>query len=410
MNHAAATKADLLDAIASPANNVVALVGHWGVGKTYLWEEVRKDYGERLREIKSRYAYVSLFGKSDIREVRDALFSQFAAIDAEDVKRGQKSKNALFPYVEKIQRLVAQSDGLWKIGAEAMGAAIELMKLTCIHDMLVCFDDFERAADELKAAQILGLIDELTTRRRCKVLLILNDAKLGSETSTVEEYRERVIDKTVRFEPSYSYALEAAVPNNMIRTLMEPHIRQLGCRNIRVIRKMLSTIGEIERRSGCTVDQKTPGVISAICLLTYCYLVRDAGIPTVEDVLKEEYVSVSVREDDKPTPASTFLRKQNWQFVDKCDRLIGELISHGLCDWGELNAEIQKHSTEVSQGQQEQEIRVLWRDWRTKFLDKTESLQFAHRIVDTTKRNIAIVNAREIDDTCDLLKTLLSIA
>ena len=27
--------------------------------------------------------------------------------------------------------------------------------------------------------------------------------------------------------------------------------------------------------------------------------------------------------------------------------------------------------------------------------------------VDTTKRNIAIVNAREIDDTCDLLKTLL---
>ena len=64
MNHAAATKADLLDAISSPANNVVALVGYWGVGKTYLWEEVRKEYGERLRDIKSRYAYVSLFGKS----------------------------------------------------------------------------------------------------------------------------------------------------------------------------------------------------------------------------------------------------------------------------------------------------------------------------------------------------------
>ena len=268
MNQIDTTKADLLDAIVDNANNVVALVGHWGVGKTYLWERVRKENSTQLQNVKPNYAYVSLFGLSNIGEVRSALFSQFVSITTEDASRGAKSKNALIPYVEGIQKILSEAGGLCKVGAEGMGAAIELMKLNCIDDMLVCFDDFERVADELKPAQILGLINELTTRRRCKVLLILNDNKLGAGSDKFEEYRERVIDKIVRFEPSFSHALEVAVPDCGLRALMSPSVEQLGCRNIRVIRRMHSTIEEIARRTGLAIDAKTPEVISAVCLLS----------------------------------------------------------------------------------------------------------------------------------------------
>ncbi len=406
MSHLENTQSDLLDAIADPNNNVVALVGRWGVGKTFLWEKTRREHGKRLQTIRPNYAYVSLFGLSNTEAVRDALFSQFASITIEDASRGQKSKNALAPYIDQIQKVTSKLGGLWKVGAEGVSAAIQLMKLNCIRDMVVCFDDFERVANDLKAVQIMGLINELTTQRNCKVLLILNDEKLGGNREDFEEYQEKVIDKTVRFEPPYSHALEVAVPEPGLRALMEPYVKQLGCQNIRVVRRMYSTIQEVARRTELPIDAKTPGTISAICLLIYCHLVRGKNIPSIEDVLKIENVPFSTPSDPQTDMAAAFLRGQNWAVVEKQDRLIGDLISQGKSNWSELKDEIIAHSTETDRGRKEQENRELWREWRSRFRSNAESSAFATKIMETISRNMSVVNAREIDEICYLLKSI----
>ena len=409
MSHIETTKADLLDAIISSGNNVIALVGHWGVGKTFLWDQVRKENGALLKTIKPNYAYVSLFGLSTIAEVRSALFSQFASITVDDASRGEKSKNALAPYLEKVQQLASKAEGLWKLGAAGVGAAVELMKVNCIHDMLVCFDDFERADPSLRSIQILGLINELTTIRKCKVLLILNDEKLGSEGEGFREYTERVIDKLVRFEPSHAHALQVAVQDPATRALMAPFVAQLGCRNIRVIRKMSATLDEIARRTGVSIDASTPGVVSSVCLLTYCHLVRETSVPTVSEVLQVEYVSVFSDDDSESDVPRTFLRGQGWHEVDKCDRLVGQLVSRGVSEWDDLKREIMNHSTEIARGQKEQCIRDLWSSWTAKFMNEAESRAFALQVVEVMTANMEVVGAREIDEACQMLQTILDV-
>jgi len=171
---------------------------------------------------------------------------------------------------------------------------------------------------------------------------------------------------------------------------------------------MCATLEEVARRTGLVVDGTTPGVVSAVCLLTYCHLVRESDVPTVSEVLRIEYVSVFTDDDSESDVPRTFLRGQNWHEVDKCDRLIGQLVSRGVSNWDDLKHEIISHSTEVARGQKEKNIRDLWSAWASRFMNEMESKAFAKRILEVLTSNMEVVNASEIDDACHLLKSILN--
>ena len=123
-----------------------------------------------------------------------------------------------------------------------------------------------------------------------------------------------------------------------------------------------------------------------------------------------EYVPLRYEEKEEKTQDTTisFLRAQNWRIVTKCDRLIGDLVSRGLSNWAELKAEISEYITDVDKEKKKQEIHKLWQDWRSKLRSRDKSNEYADHIIETVKKNIDVVNAREIDDTYDLMKSLLN--
>jgi KAP family P-loop domain len=402
------TETELLDALEYQDNKVVALIGSWGVGKSHLWDELRKRESARLLILKPNYAYVSLFGMKSADEIRSAIFSQFISIDAKDSSKGDFLKNGLAPYVDNIKAGVAKMEGLWKMAADGFGAAFEVLKIQGISNTLICFDDFERAGEALDASQLLGIINDVTGRHKCKVLLILNDSKLSKKNKEVlGEYRERIIDKEIRYEPDYQHVLGIAIPEEKLRALVEPHVKLLGTTNIRIIRRMRATIYEISKKIGRELDSTSPGAISSVCLMTYCHLMQGTeGVPSVDEVSKVELVSRSADDAQDENKASAFLSGQNWVGVDRCDRLIGDLVSHGVVNWDALKEEIEAHRTEVAKNAKVQENREMWHEWHQRFLDRSRSEEFVRRIVETTTKNIDVVGAREVDDIVDLLKQL----
>lgn len=408
MTQTVTTEKELLDALEYPDNKVVALVGDWGIGKTHLWDELRRRESVRLVKVKPNYAYVSLFGMKDAAEIRSAIFAQFVSIDAQDASKGSYFKNRLVPYVDSLRVKVAKLEGLWKMGAEGFGSLLEIVKIYGVRDTLICLDDFERVASTLEASQLLGIVNDLIDQRECKLLLILNDNKLSEKNKQqLDEYRERTIDKEIRYEPDYQHVLSIAIPDEKLRALVEPHVKQLGTTNIRIIRRMRATIDEISKKTGRPIDHTCPGAISAICLQTYCHLMQGTkGVPSVEEVSKVELVSRVTDEEGVANVALAFLSSQNWVGVDECDRLIGDLVSRGIVDWDALSAEIENHRTGVAREAKVQEWREMWHKWHKQFFDQAASAAFVARIVETTKRNIEIVDAREIDDITDLMKKL----
>jgi hypothetical protein len=50
----------------------------------------------------------------------------------------------------------------------------------------VCFDDFERLSPSIKLEEVLGFIAELKEQKECKVVMILNEGKLGDNKETLD--------------------------------------------------------------------------------------------------------------------------------------------------------------------------------------------------------------------------------
>ncbi len=69
------TKEHLLELLDDAENEVIALSGKWGTGKTYLWGEVMKESKD---ETVNGALYVSLFGLSGIDQVKRKLIESVA--------------------------------------------------------------------------------------------------------------------------------------------------------------------------------------------------------------------------------------------------------------------------------------------------------------------------------------------
>jgi hypothetical protein len=113
---------------------------------------------------------------------------------------------------------------------------------------IICIDDVERRGKGLRLIDVLGLISFMSERRKCKVVLILNDEQLADEDKAdLAKYSEKVIDTSLLFSPTPEECAAIAVngddPTSLL--LRECCIR-LRISNIRVIVKIARFVSEIQ--------------------------------------------------------------------------------------------------------------------------------------------------------------------
>ncbi len=94
--------------IASPQPEVLCITGEWGIGKTFTWNHYLHE-AQRERTIgMEKYAYVSLFGRNSLDDVR-------AAIVENTVDNSSVAKR---PDIKSFESSNQSSDELWRPSLE----------------------------------------------------------------------------------------------------------------------------------------------------------------------------------------------------------------------------------------------------------------------------------------------------
>lgn len=196
---------------------VVSLKGKWGIGKTHFWKDLIENELKTNNELK--YAYISLFGKNSLDEIKKEIILKISVKD-----KVLSSISSSFRNIKTTFGL-KEEDNSFGITGTLLGSLVSLAEKKDFQNVLICFDDFERLSTSLNIKDVLGLISELKEQKNCKVLMINNNDELKKSdvhnfqhilkddeklhyilTNTnlekiFDDYREKIID----FEFEYNF-------------------------------------------------------------------------------------------------------------------------------------------------------------------------------------------------------------
>jgi hypothetical protein len=228
---------------------VICIKGPWGVGKTYTWGQTLIEAKRANALALDSYSYVSLFGLETLEQVRTTIFENTTRKDAIGTEASletflEGSDGVLDSFTQKWgTKLLGAIPGL-----KDVGAVIQSATFLTVSKRIICIDDVERRGKGLRLVDILGLISFMSERRKCKVVLILNDEQLAEQDKAdLAKYSEKVIDTSLLFSPTSEECAAIAVngddPTSLL--LRECCIR-LRISNIRIIVKIARFVSEIQ--------------------------------------------------------------------------------------------------------------------------------------------------------------------
>ncbi|WP_369176825.1 P-loop NTPase fold protein [Candidatus Thiodubiliella endoseptemdiera] len=201
---------------------VISINGKWGVGKTYFWHKSKEELADK------KTAYVSLFGKEKIADIRTDIFLQVMSKNEKIVtKTKELVKSIKIPLID-ISTLIASLDS------------------QDFKDIIVCFDDFERLSS-IKLEEVLGLISELKEQKQCKIVMILNEEELEPEDQeTLSKYKEKIVDYEFNYDPSPSDSLNILKDKLTVFKdyPLEKYLIEHKVNNIRIISRIINALND----------------------------------------------------------------------------------------------------------------------------------------------------------------------
>jgi hypothetical protein len=226
---------------------VLCIRGPWGVGKTYSWNAQLEEAAVNRSAKLKKYAYISLFGINSLDALKAAIFENTVDIQPTKLVADEKTLGDLFTELQKHGRPFAKFfEQVWVVKNFVPSGFTAAISFLTVRKMIICFDDLERRGKGLELADVLGLASMLKERRSCRVALLLNEDELGDEKTTFQGYLEKVVDQSLRFDPTSAEAVEIAMNGSRaISALAGDLCLKLGLRNIRVMRKVNAVLEEL---------------------------------------------------------------------------------------------------------------------------------------------------------------------
>ncbi|MCO6389186.1 hypothetical protein [Aliihoeflea sp. 40Bstr573] len=359
----------------SPAPEVLCIRGHWGAGKTYVWQTAAKALREGKDKVAlDQYAYVSLFGVNSISQLRSHILqntlprAQIGELVTSDTLRSKL--NSLESGVKRsfLGMVGLGGDGIF----EAVVSGLSVM----ISNQIICFDDLERKGPDLRTGDFLGYVNLLALERKCKVVILLNeDALQDADLSEFSDYLEKVVDVSLKFAPTptqtVDIALEGVKGNLELKAMIQDRCIRLGIDNIRVVRKLLGYAREIEPLLDGYKPAVLNSVISTIVLMGWAHLQPNVAPPKLFLTTKQNFYADMVGNRDGQYSAKEIewmqlLRNYGYMHTDDFDIALLRGIEDGY-----FNSDIVKqHATELHQRAEADEAALrLRRAWRNMYDD-----------------------------------------
>ena len=233
--------------LSSEEPEVICIRGHWGVGKTFAWNRYLKEAQAQRKIALPSYSYISLFGVNSLEELKYSIFENSVKCSDIGVEPSletlRSNTTAVGKRLGKTSLGILQRTPFLKNYVGGLGPVWFLS----VRKTIVCIDDFERKGDNLEVRDVLGLVSSLKEFKGCKVCLILNEEALGQDSSEFRRYLEKVVDVSLKFEPSPMECADIALATKKgaMKILAESCIA-LGISNIRLIKRIERSVRKIE--------------------------------------------------------------------------------------------------------------------------------------------------------------------
>ena len=403
------TKAVIKTFLSNTDANILALIGAWGVGKTYAWREALIENRNYIQF--DKYCYVSLFGISNMAELRMALFTKSIAVSSLCKTIDLEAIREDWTPISKdwFKGMYGRFAPLFKSlpYGTSISLGVEAFAASSVRDCLVCIDDFERQTT-IKVEDILGLITELKEERGCKIVLIFNKEELQHK-EVYQLYREKMIDLEAQYSPTiqeaFDIVFDASSPN---RELVIRHVLDLDITNVRILRKIHQLISQISAATRGLHSQVIESSIATTVLLCWCAYAPDVSKPKFEDIEKWNKTLMSFKSQSEQDPVeliwSQRLKAYGFSAVDELDLAIARVVSCGYVEGTGLIEAAQVYDSQYRKKDLSNPFAEVWRWFHGSFLGDQD--QFIKDLNDAALQAISQIRVGDLNETVTLLRSL----
>lgn len=252
----------------------IAIVGSWGVGKTYFWNmflELQLS-AERINKkdnvFNRKYAYVSLFGLESLSDLKTQIYSNIENYHSSiEVPKWLKGLPSIF-----------KDTRINQLGISAPAKLINSLMFNQVKEAIICFDDFERMSNKLDIKDVMGLANQLKLEINCQVILILDEDKAeGENNKKYAEYKEKLIDETIKIK-SVEPLIRANTQgiDEQLVDLMVKFANELGIHNFRLFQKVIKLYKQFLEQLPSEVAESTKEII--LIRILQGYFIEDFGL------------------------------------------------------------------------------------------------------------------------------------
>ena len=417
-----------LDVFFASDMRVAVVKGKWGVGKTYFWNEYIKDLIKSSQCEQVAYSYISLFGKTSLKDVKQTIFHSSKPIKSEsavdkifDSSFEEESKifNRL-PWirdaVDRSKRNAPLLGWLTKFSKDApflkqYATLIASMEYGMVSNYVVCIDDIERKSEALAVKEVMGLVDELAQRKSCKVILVFNEKSLDSDKDKDDfnKYREKVVDIELNYDPPYDENLQCVIlSNSAYYDKVLALTKELNIKNIRVIKKIKWVIDEfweiLEEQEQRLIDEWLTHVV----LFCWSYYKSDDALPfefIQEQLHGNSWLSILSNEENekdentgryKSIATNLSLRSATY------DEEIIAILNHGFSNKEVFREKISKLSKDIESNIVREALSKAWDIYSDSFKDNIE--EFKSELRSIIISDIDKINLNDFSSAIDVLE------
>lgn len=229
---------ELIRFFKSTEPEVLCITGAWGVGKTFITNQIYQNLKEEKKLALNSYSYVSLFGCESFDGLKRQIFDNQEQVILSDDTPVEATKSKAFGLFKSVKKHLGTVEATPIVGEYLK--ALSTIYFSTIRNTTVCIDDLERRGASLRIEDVLGLISYLKEQKQCKVILILNeDALEEGDQEKFKKLLEKTIDSKLLFAPTSNEAVEITLKNNdHVSGILAKHCITLNINNIRIINKI----------------------------------------------------------------------------------------------------------------------------------------------------------------------------
>jgi hypothetical protein len=300
------------------------------------------------------------------------------------------------------------STNLLKAFKPNLAAAADQVSFLAVRDLIICIDDLERKGEKLRIIDIFGLASLLKERRKCKVVLILNEEEIkGKDRDDFELYSEKVLDTSLVFEPTPQESAEIALKGQTAHErLLAEYCIKLNIANVRILKKLERLVQNVEPSLGAFDPRVLNQAVATLALFGWAVYGKQSAL--LDFALNKRYRSRYGLNDGKLSDDEKALDDQLEAYpfgvTDAFDRVLLEGIKTGFFDTPQLLKEAAELDQTYKNAKIQEVLNKPWDDYRESFDDNAELVGTG--LSEAIKNHTAHVTLSYIDGAIGFLKRM----